>query len=293
MQIDQVGLPAGVVGLSRTDGLSNGAVVTLTSTGPGSTTRFALLWVPFGDTTAHASLAVTGNPKVWTFTPTAARYGTFRIQVIEDEGLPTEQIETRIFGIRLPETGILIPALNEVSNPDASLDNAGASVTTDSENNAIDYLVSTYNNWPYSGWWRAQQELYTMVETLTARVRALETVLTCSHQYVVATTLPSDTIDFNNGLDVELLLDETLAELTLVMPVVPAGRSTAVRIFIIQGVGGPFTISSWAGDFVFLDNAPPTLNGAVGTVVVLAGIINATSAVLRVIPTTGTSGFPG
>ena len=35
LQIDQVGLPTGTPGVSRTDGRDNGAVVTLTNTGAG------------------------------------------------------------------------------------------------------------------------------------------------------------------------------------------------------------------------------------------------------------------
>ena len=112
MKIDQAGLPAGANDKARTDGLATGALVTVTSLGTGTAT-FKLLWWPVGDTTAVATLAPTGNPKVWTFTPTASTPGSYRIQLTENQGLATQSISRLIFGIRTPVQGLLIPALNE------------------------------------------------------------------------------------------------------------------------------------------------------------------------------------
>jgi hypothetical protein len=125
MQIDQAGLPAGVPGFARSDGLDTGALVTVTNTGGGSTTLVQLLDVPDGAAGAEATLAQTG-PNTWTFSPTVGvpatgvGYGSYRIELIVDAGLPTESRQIRWFGIRLPSSGLLIPAWNGRSNARAS-----------------------------------------------------------------------------------------------------------------------------------------------------------------------------
>ncbi len=163
IRISQAGLSAGVVGRSRTDGLDTGALVTIENTGTGSTTLFRLSWVPMGDTTAVASLAVTGAPKVWTFSPTASRYGSFRIDLIEDEGLATEYRETRIFGIRTPSAGLLIPAFNTRASKIASLINNGSDQVDASEDNSTDY-AGALGAFDYTGWHRALHELIMAVD---------------------------------------------------------------------------------------------------------------------------------
>lgn len=95
IRIDQEGLPEGTPGVSRTDGLDTGALVTLTNTGSGSTTAFRLLWVPPGDTTAVATLEPTDDPRVWTFAPTPGVYGSYRVELVENQGLTTERKPTR------------------------------------------------------------------------------------------------------------------------------------------------------------------------------------------------------
>lgn len=163
LQIDQTGRPAGVAGRARTDGLSTGALVTLTNTGTGSTTRMVLHDVPLGDTTAVATLAPTGNPRVWTFSPTAGVFGTYLIELIEDEGLPTEKRERRVFGVRLQPSGLLIPALNERADEAASIINNGPGYIEESQDNANDYSVALLNQRRYSGWWRKFYELFRFV----------------------------------------------------------------------------------------------------------------------------------
>lgn len=163
IQIDQAGLaPAGSPGISRTDGLDDGSVVTLTNTGSGSTTLFRLLDVPLGDTTAAATLTPTGgDPKVWEFTPTAGVFGTYLIELIEDQNQVTEKTERRIFGIRLQPSGLLIPGLNEIADPTASLINDGAGPIEASDDNAIDYTSNALlNDRRYAGWWRKMYELF-------------------------------------------------------------------------------------------------------------------------------------
>lgn len=121
LQIDQVGLPAGIPGRARNDGLPTGAEVTLTDTEPGGTTLFELLWVPPADTTAVQSLDVTDDTHVWKFTPSAVT-GPYRIRLTHT-GAGTVRSEVRIFGVA-SESGLVPPAPGERSDPTASLLNA-------------------------------------------------------------------------------------------------------------------------------------------------------------------------
>lgn len=137
MKIDQVGLSPGVPGQARRDGLSTGAIVTLTDTTAGGTTLFEILWVDPLDTTTVVSLAVTGADHVWQFHPTAGVTGPIRIQLIHTlpNGLVT--YERRIFGI--PDVnGRVVPAPGERAATDATLLNA--------EDSAI--IAASERNWP-------------------------------------------------------------------------------------------------------------------------------------------------
>lgn len=165
VQIDQAGLPPGVPGTSRTDGDPGGFLVALTNTGSGSTTRFRLLWTPPGDVDAVATLAIHEDPRVWTFTPTPNKYGSYHIELIEDEGLVTELRERRVFVIRTPVRGLVIPALNERGDPRASLVVAGTAQVEAADNNAVDYPDPDVGNLPYAAWWRAIHELTMAVDS--------------------------------------------------------------------------------------------------------------------------------
>jgi hypothetical protein len=166
IKISQAGLAAGTAGQSRTDGLATGALVTLEDvSGTGSST-FHLLDVPWDDTTSVASLAVTGDPDIWTFSPQASRYGSYRIE-LRDDGIP---VERRIFGVRTPANALLIPALNERASRHASLANAGADQIDLCEQNANDFPLSALNNRRYAGWWRSLVELYRIVEFGTGSI---------------------------------------------------------------------------------------------------------------------------
>lgn len=180
MTIDQAGLPAGVAGRARTDGLATGALVTVTNTGTASTTRVRLLWVPPEDSTVLASLTQTG-PNTWTFAPQAARYGTYRIELTTDLGLPTQDTQIRVFGIRMPLSGLLIPAANEVADALASLANNTPTVIAASENNEA---FSPFLTGSAFGWWKAMRDALARQEVdaaaiaaLTAQVNALGTPL--------------------------------------------------------------------------------------------------------------------
>jgi hypothetical protein len=160
IKISQFGLAAGVAGKSRTDGLATGAIVTLEDVLGTGTSTFHLLWVPVEDTAAIASLTVTGDPDIWTFTPMAAAYGSYEIE-LRVAGVPFER---RIFGIRTPANHLLIPALNERASRHANRLNAGADQIELCEQNADDFPLTVLNSFRYAGWWRSLYELYRIVE---------------------------------------------------------------------------------------------------------------------------------
>jgi hypothetical protein len=160
IKISQAGLAAGVAGKSRTDGLATGALVTLEDVSGTGTSTFHLLWVPVEDTTAIGSLAVTGDPDIWTFSPMAAAYGSYQIE-LRVAGVPFER---RLFGIRTPANQLLIPALNERASRHANRLNAGADQIELCEQNASDFPLSVLNSFRYAGWWRSLYELYRVVE---------------------------------------------------------------------------------------------------------------------------------
>jgi len=164
LQIDQAGLPAGTPGFSRSDGLSTGALVTVSSLGSGLTVKVRLLAVPLGDVTALASLAPSG-PTTWTFLPTALAFGTYRVELIVDEGLPTESRSVHTFAVRTPVAGLRIPAYNEKADPNATdIDFGGARVAASETNEpTVEFPLGE----PF-GWWRSLAEMAVAVEALVA-----------------------------------------------------------------------------------------------------------------------------
>jgi hypothetical protein len=162
LRIDQDGLPDGEAGKSRTDGLATGGLVTLTDTSVGGSTDFKLLWTPPGDTTAVPSLAATGDPKVWTFSPTASKYGSYLVELVRNAGLQSETRERRIIAMRTPGRGLIIPALSERGRIGASLDEPGGEELVD--NNAEDFADPALNALPFAAWWRAMHELIVAVD---------------------------------------------------------------------------------------------------------------------------------
>jgi hypothetical protein len=160
IKISQAGLSAGVAGRSRTDGLATGALVTLEDVSGTGRSTFHLLWGPPEDTTAEASLAATVDPDIWTFSPTAAAYGSYEVE-LRESGVP---VERRIFGVRTPANHLLIPALNERASRHAAWDNDGADQIDLCEQNANDFPLTVLNSFRYAGWWRSLYELYRVVE---------------------------------------------------------------------------------------------------------------------------------
>lgn len=145
---DQVGLSAGVAGESRSDGLSTGALVTVTTSEAGTV---ELLHVARGDVAAVGSLSQ-ASTLVWTFTPTIDVYGTYRVRFTATSDGHTV---VRLFAIRTPNKRLRIPALNELADPEASLVNAGPDQVEASENN---------EGGSYSGWLDTLEELFVATE---------------------------------------------------------------------------------------------------------------------------------
>ncbi len=193
LKIDQVGLPAGVAGTARTDGKSDGSRVTLTNVGTGSTTVFRLLWTPPDDTNSVATLVPTGDPKVWQFDPSPNVYGSWLVELVQNEGSNNEIRERRVFGVR-SFAGFLIPALNEQGDRTASLVLAGSSQVEAANNNATDYPKAALNSRPWASWWRALHEMFAALDrfgetvhvsdfmTVAERLAALNGTLAVDHQ---------------------------------------------------------------------------------------------------------------
>lgn len=166
MRIDIAGVGLGTPGESRNDGHDRGMAVTLNSVGGGLTHRFGLLWVPYGDTTAPATLA-DGGGGVWTFTAGRGFPGTYRILLVVDEGLPTESRQIRTLRTLSRAAGLAVPALNERGDPDASAENAGAEVVGATEDNApIAGGIFAAGNW--AGWHRFLRDIAKIAEAVTA-----------------------------------------------------------------------------------------------------------------------------
>lgn len=164
IRFDQVGLPASTGPGARTDGLNNGARVTVRNDS-GAPCRVELLWVPPDDATVVASLGQAA-PAEWYFDPQAARHGSYLCRLIEREGTADESIDEKLFGIRLPLTNVLIPALNEKGDPLITI--------ADSVSRKEKAAAITHNNEPnpqglrYLGWWQAMADWLLAMETVAS-----------------------------------------------------------------------------------------------------------------------------
>lgn len=119
--IDQAGLPAGSSGFARTDGLITGALVTIQSVGVATTHEARILTLPETDTTSISTFMQTGSsPPTWTFSPTAGIDGAWRIELVTDRGLSSEDRQVRVFGIR-DGLGFLFPIFGFVADPEANI----------------------------------------------------------------------------------------------------------------------------------------------------------------------------
>lgn len=200
IKFDQAGLSAGVSGYSRTDGLATGAQVTITRDSP-DTGMVRLVMTPAGDTTAYASWQQTSST-TWTFMPTAGVYGSYHAEEITLPGTTREIRQRRIFGIRLPRSRLLIPALNERADMRANMVDVSASITSASDNNATDFLLNAdLSALNYGGWWRSMVELYRVAEN-SCFLRPAKAVLTETPTAYGISTLSLPTAEQCDGVTI-------------------------------------------------------------------------------------------
>ncbi len=111
--IDQAAKPPGVLGVSRND-ISPGTI-TLSCPGVHATYKWEVASEPSG---VPASITTPTNA---TTTATLTETGSYIFRMTVDEALPTEDVSERSAGIRLPNSSLPIPALNETIH-DNSID---------------------------------------------------------------------------------------------------------------------------------------------------------------------------
>lgn len=173
LTLNQVGLPAGTTNEARDDGLDTGAVMSWTASGFVSTFRMELLWTaqhPSPDTTAEASFALSG-PATYSATPTAARYGTYLVRLITDEGTADEDEITLGFAVLSSPTALRIPAPQERGDPNASL------VLATPAQKRLSWFNKPELTGPFSGaggswapWWRPHADMIHEFNTTTSGV---------------------------------------------------------------------------------------------------------------------------
>lgn len=164
IRFDQVGLSAGVAGVARTDGLDTGAKVTVTNAG-GLPCRCEFWWKPPDDSSAVLAQV---NDTTWEFTPQAGRYGEYIVRMIEAEGLLNESEDIKVFGIRLPVSGLLVTGLNSRGEPSvnlasSALEKLAAGITAFQNEPLPDNAAINYANW-----WQQMRELFLAVETIAS-----------------------------------------------------------------------------------------------------------------------------
>lgn len=195
-RIDQAGRPAGTPGVARTDGLDTGAQVTVTIITPGAVNAVRVLWKPSADA---ASVVVDFGGGVFKFSPSPKVYGTWIIQ-IEVDGDTDEMV----FGVRTPRLGILIPAFNEIADPNASLYLNGPDQVDASQNNEP-YAANPAIN--YAGWWPAMENAMLKIDAI-GRVNAVITFGDSPYTAVPGEYVEVDT----SGGDVTVLLPTTAGD---------------------------------------------------------------------------------
>ena len=162
IKFDQAGIPAGVGGKARDDGLDTGVKVFVRNDS-GNPCICEFWWKPPDDGAAALSQ---NSPSEWEFTPTALRYGEYIVSMTEDAGTASETIQIKAFGIRLATSQLLIPGLNSRGDFEINLASSAPDKVT--------AAIIAYNNvtnpegLDYLNWWQAQRELYEYVEGLGA-----------------------------------------------------------------------------------------------------------------------------
>ena len=182
--LDQAGLPAGTLNTAREDGLDTGAQITITTQDPGIV---QLVDVPVGE--GNVTPAVTGNPLIWTYTPTPGVYGTYLFR--NTVGAETKQYA---FVVRTPNQSFTIPAWNEVSDTSGLIQTAGATQIEESNNNVGGNV---------RGWAKALSDLVNYVDGLVSGGATLQTAYTAGSDITLDAS--------ENGIDVTATLNTTPA----------------------------------------------------------------------------------
>ncbi len=153
LTLNQTGLSAGTIDRSRSDGLSTGALIQITSSISSSVT---MLWRPDRDTTSVLSAIDSTH---WELTPPANAYGSY---LFNDPASDSK----RVFTIRTPNRGIRIPALNEGANVSGSLLNNSAPYIFESDFNEVS-SSGPFTAGNYGGWYSAWRELALIVDSIS------------------------------------------------------------------------------------------------------------------------------
>lgn len=185
LKIDQVGLPAGIAGSSRSDGLLDGSEITWTSTGPGVLHVLELLWLPDGDDGTPATFAQT-MPNEWKATPTPNCPGTYRARLTVTDGVGNVDVQVRELRVRTATLRHVVPALNELADPRASLVDNGADKIEASEDNEVEpntavppglhrlapgLAPAPFGGGSYAGWYRSVRDGAVKLDDLAASDR--------------------------------------------------------------------------------------------------------------------------
>src|SRR5690606_29421586 len=160
IRFDQVGIPASTGPGARTDGLDDGARVTVRNES-GQPCRIELIGYPPDDTGVSATIGQTSGSE-WFFDPTASRHGSYLVRLIESEGTADQTIDEKVFGIRLPNTQLLIPAFNEKGDPVVRMNDSAERKT---EAARITHNDESADGLRFLGWWPALRDLFLAVET--------------------------------------------------------------------------------------------------------------------------------
>ncbi len=171
--ITQNTLPAGLgPGNAREDGVP-GELVTITIQDPSVTEVLVELeWTPPDDEVAFFNL--TQNPAnilEWTFTPDSNAInasGSYMIRAVTDASNPARRDEAELtFSIKTPNSGLVIPALNEPGNPLASLvrpDSPGAANNVPFLGPGRNVPGSPIANINFAAWWKSLADLILVVD---------------------------------------------------------------------------------------------------------------------------------
>lgn len=152
--LNQNGLIAGASDTSRSDGLADGSLISITSS---IASTLTLVWKPDEDVSSTLTQIDSTH---WTLSPQIGAYGSY---MFFDAATSTR----RIFAIRSPVAQLRIPALNETGHQDASLINSGPVYVQQSDfNEASPAGPFTAGN--YGGWYLALRDLVRAVENMSS-----------------------------------------------------------------------------------------------------------------------------